>query len=107
MRSLLREREMARAGAPPKNNRSHDMIDYRGAETLAELGISRDQSSQWQRLAAIPEREFEQAVVQPREPAERSSESIILEERHSHAASSSASLQRSRCGRALIAREIF
>lgn len=33
--------------------------------TLSDLGITKDQSSKWQRLAAVPEREFEAAVSQP------------------------------------------
>lgn len=33
--------------------------------TLSDLGITKDQSSKWQRLAAIPEKEFEDAVSQP------------------------------------------
>lgn len=45
---LLAEREMAKAGRPSKN-RSDDATDYRGAETLADIGISKQQSSDWQR----------------------------------------------------------
>ncbi len=43
---------MAKAGRPPAN-RSDDTTDYRGAQTLAELGISKQQSSDWQKLAGL------------------------------------------------------
>ena len=33
--------------------------------TLSDLGITKDQSSKWQKLAAVPEAEFEAAVSQP------------------------------------------
>jgi hypothetical protein len=36
--------------------------------TLADLGVTRDQSSQWQKLAAIPEDEFERALSGPNKP---------------------------------------
>lgn len=34
-------------------------------KTLADMGVTKDQSSKWQRLAAVPEEEFEAAVSQP------------------------------------------
>jgi hypothetical protein len=34
-------------------------------QTLAEVGISKDQSSQWQRLAAVPQPQFEAATPGP------------------------------------------
>ena len=58
---LLRDMEKAKAGRPPQN-RSTDTTDYRGGKTLRELGISKDQSSKWQKLAAVPEAEFEAAA---------------------------------------------
>ena len=56
---LLREREMAKGGqATPRGPR--------GVETLAELGISYDQSAQWQKVAAMAAPEFEAAMVPAR-----------------------------------------
>jgi hypothetical protein len=37
-------------------------------KTLADLGITKDQSSQWQRLAAVPEPQFEAALAGPGKP---------------------------------------
>ena len=50
---LDRTLDKAKAGRPPQN-RSTRSTDYRGAPTLAELRISKDQSSRWQRLADVP-----------------------------------------------------
>ena len=57
---LLAEREMAK----PRGSNQHQDVsrDPTHPETLSELGISRDQSSQWQRLAEVPEDEFEEAL---------------------------------------------
>jgi hypothetical protein len=33
--------------------------------TLTDLGISRDQSSRWQKLASVPAHEFEAALADP------------------------------------------
>lgn len=61
---LLREQEKAKAG-PPIRNRSVDTTDYRGAPTLRDLGISKQQSSDWQRLAAVPQEQFDEALADP------------------------------------------
>jgi len=49
---LLAAKEEAKAGRPPAN-RLDDTTDYRGAPTLRDLGISKQQSSDWQ---AAPDR---------------------------------------------------
>jgi hypothetical protein len=42
-------------------------------QTLAEFGISKRQSSEWQQLAAVPEEEFEVALAEPEKPHRKSS----------------------------------
>ena len=52
--------------ATPKN-RSSCTVDFDEPKTLNELGISKTQSSRWQRLATVPEDKFEEALADPRE----------------------------------------
>jgi hypothetical protein len=58
---LLHEQEKAKGGRPAKNP-SHQPTGFEPTKTLTELGISRDQSSQWQRLAGVPKDQFEEAL---------------------------------------------
>jgi hypothetical protein len=57
---LLAERQMAK----PRGSNQHQDVsrDPTHPQPLSELGISRDQSSQWQQLADVPEDEFEAAL---------------------------------------------
>jgi hypothetical protein len=48
---LAEDANKAKAGPPVKNNRSQDATNYRGAPTLEERGITKRQSSDWQKLA--------------------------------------------------------
>lgn len=59
---LLRARDKAKGGQPYQ---SGHMIGS-GPVPLAELGISRNQSSQWQRLARVPDDEFERHLAADR-----------------------------------------
>jgi hypothetical protein len=40
----------------------------KSAATLSDLGISKNQSAKWQQLAAVPEDQFEAALVGPKKP---------------------------------------
>ncbi len=46
--------------------------------TLAEIGLTKDQSSRYQKLAAIPEERFEQAVAAARETAREVTTAAML-----------------------------
>src|ERR1700757_3738433 len=54
---LLAKMPKAKAGRPPSNGKSVDRDDR-----LSDLGITKDQSSQWQKLGALPQREFDLAI---------------------------------------------
>jgi hypothetical protein len=47
-------------GGRPSKNRSTDTTG--SVVKLKDLGISKDKSSQWQKLGAIPQAEFEEAI---------------------------------------------
>ena len=63
---LIAEMEKAKGARGSGSNqhqvRSHDAT----APSLSDLGISKQQSSDWQKLADIPDREFEQALKSSR-----------------------------------------
>jgi len=70
---LLAEMEKAKGTAGSGSNQ-HEVWSHRStAPVLSDLGISKDQSSQWQKLAKVPDEEFEEAVR-----AERPSTSGII-----------------------------
>ena len=62
--ALLAEREKATGGQPYQGSTGRSA---RPVETLSDLGISKQQSSDWQRLAAVPEEAFESALADPDE----------------------------------------
>lgn len=67
---LLRDMEKAKGAAEPGTNRgttpSHDV---RASPTRSELGVSYKQSSDWQRLAKVPQDEFEAALNGAEKPS--------------------------------------
>ncbi len=58
---LLKEREKSRGGRPSRN-RSRQSTGSESPRTLRQLGITKDQSSSYQRLADIPEPQFEKSL---------------------------------------------
>jgi hypothetical protein len=68
---LLRDMEKAKGATGNPGGRGAPIVRSQSTTaqpTLAELGISRDQSSKWQRLADVPEAEFEAALTAPEKP---------------------------------------
>ena len=53
--------EINRGGRPPKTGSAARPVSER-PRTLASYGITKDQSSKWQKLAAIPEADFEEIL---------------------------------------------
>lgn len=62
---MLQEQPKAR----PSGSNQHGKVDVSDdairPKKLTEMGISPDQSSKWQKLANVPEEEFERAVDNP------------------------------------------
>jgi hypothetical protein len=59
---LLAEREPAKTG--PKPELGDTVSPNPEAPTLADLGISKKQSSRWQAVASVPEPVFEQHIAE-------------------------------------------
>jgi hypothetical protein len=60
---LLHELPKAKGGNPNLPNRSRVATGWSEPETLTKLGITKRQSSEWQRLAKVPDEEFEKAIA--------------------------------------------
>ncbi len=55
-------------GGRPAENRSYDATSF-SSKTLSDIGVTKDQSSRWQKLAAVSDIQFEQAVAAAKEVA--------------------------------------
>jgi hypothetical protein len=63
---LLREREKAKGGAQPGvGRRGAAGMQSDGPTALSDLGISKQQSSDWQKLAEVPDDDFEAILSKP------------------------------------------
>lgn len=64
---LLSETDKARGGwnSSDKSCSREARHQDEQPKTLAEMGVTRDQSSKWQQLARVPDKEFEEAVNLP------------------------------------------
>jgi len=59
---LLRDMEKAKPPGDNQYKKQLRSIDTTEPKTLAEMGLTKDQSSKWQKLADIPEEVFEQVI---------------------------------------------
>lgn len=64
---LLSETEKARGGwnSSDKSCSRDARHQVEQPKTLTEMGVTRDQSSKWQQLARVPDKEFEEAINLP------------------------------------------
>jgi hypothetical protein len=71
LRDGAKNGDRAIKGNPPEGNQHQrsDVASCDIAPTLSDIGISRDQSSRWQKLADMPEEHFETAVATAKEHA--------------------------------------
>jgi len=67
---LLKEREMAKGSAQPGVGRKGaNGMRSQPVTALSDLGISKNQSSRWQKLASIPDRDFEASFETTTKPS--------------------------------------
>lgn len=71
---LIRQQQQSGELATPGKDKSN--VDQHDIKTLSDIGISRDQSSKFQKLADIPEKDFEQALSE--QATEKPSTSAII-----------------------------
>lgn len=61
-------KQMEKAKGAPGNQYTGPLPPREGSKTLEDMGISYGQSSRWQKLADVPEDQFEAALVGPEMP---------------------------------------
>jgi hypothetical protein len=61
---MLRATPKAHGGRPVETCTNSEQVND-ATKTLDDMGISRKQSSEWQKLAKVPEEEFEAAITMP------------------------------------------
>ena len=66
---LLSQMEKAKGARGSGSNQHRVRSRDETAPTLSEIGVSKSQSSRWQRLAAVSEEEFEAALAAPEKPS--------------------------------------
>ena len=68
---LLKAMEKAKGAAGPGRGKAgaHAASAFTDAPTLADLGLTRKQSSKWQQLADVPQEAFEAALSGPDKPS--------------------------------------
>ena len=74
----LLEKAPKNVGGRPSENQSHDATTL--APTLTDLGITKDESSRYQKLAAMPEEFFETAVATAKDTAGQVTSAFLLRE---------------------------
>jgi len=64
---IMRDMEKAKGGRPEITGST--MLPVNSTPTLSDMGISKNESSRWQKLAAVSDEKFEEAVAAAKEVA--------------------------------------
>lgn len=81
---LLAQTEKNKGAAGTGSNQHEVRSHASTAPTLAEIGITRDQSSRYQQLAAMPDEHFETAVATAKNSAGEVTTAFMLREARAH-----------------------
>ena len=74
---MVSKAEAGHRGAALRHGKSHEATSH---QTLAELGVTKDQSSRWQSLAGMTEEHFETAVATAKDTAGQVTTAFMLRE---------------------------
>ncbi len=66
---LLKQMTKTKGGSPTGSNqhaKKRNRLSGTTGSSLSDMGVSKDQSSKWQKLAEVPNEDFEEALANPR-----------------------------------------